>query len=683
MSSGASPPDPNAPPVFIAAVVPLVPVWRVDRPFDYRVRDSAAVAVGSLVRIPFGGRNVRGVVVGMRRAVAERALADLGSLVVEPPLCPPPLERLFEWLAQRYCAPRGVAFARAVPARVRVDGGAAEALAGGPQPRRALRYRGGRDLVADIVSGRARTWSLQTLPGEDRGELICELVAAAGRAQGTALVAVPEVRFGSETLAALARWWPRLARVDAATSEPARSEAWLALAHGHGLGAGGRSAVLAPAPRLRLLVVDEEHAPFYKEDRTPRYDARRAALERARLQGAVCVLVSPTPSLEAAHAGRLGRLRAADPERGAQREARPLVEVLPRPRGHPLSGALGRRVSDAVRAGRRVALLAPARGCARTLWCEACRRSLRCPRCETGVAFDLRPGGAAGPQARRPRVRCPRCGYVAPPPEACPSCGASQWRYLGAGSERLVEQVRKAWPRAAVARADPDVLATERASEPPDIYVTTWIGTKEALRPDVSLVGVLDADALIRRPEWWAAEAAYHALAEMAAWAGPAARGGRLVVHCSDPAHHAVQAVVRADHRFFVERELSQRAELAYPPFSELVRATAAGPGAAELLARVASECRGAGATVLGPVPSPPGGRRAGRARPDRTTDAGRARPDRRTDAGWARAEPDRQGPGLELLAKCTDAAAVAPRLRVILRDAPAGTRLSIDVDPR
>jgi primosomal protein N' (replication factor Y) len=639
MSSGASPPEPHAPPVLIAAVIPLVPAWRVDRAFDYRVPDDLPVASGSLVRVPFAGRRVRGVVVALRRGVAERALEDVAGLVVEPSLCPPPLEQLFEWLAERYCAQRGVVFARATPPRVRVSVDPPEPLARGPKPSRALRYRGGGELVEDIASGRAGAWSLQTLPGEDRGELICELVAAAGRAPGAALVAVPEVRFGSETLAALSRRWPRLARVDVGVSERERSEGWLRLARGHGVGAGGRSCVLAPAPRLRLVVIDEEHAPFYKEDRTPRYDARRVALERARLQGAVCVLVSSTPSLEAAHAGRTGRLRVAEPGRSEQRAARPLVEVLPRPRGHPLSSALGRRVSEAVRAGRRVALLAPARGFARTLWCGECRRSLRCPRCETGVAFD-----------RAPRVRCPRCGYVAAPPEACPSCAAARWRYLGAGSERLVEQVRRAWPRAAVAGADPDSLSSELPPDPPDVYVTTWIGTKEVLRPDVSLVCVLDADALIRRPEWWAAEAAYHALAEMAAWAGPAAEGGRLVVQCSDPAHHAVQAVVRADHRFFVERELAQREELAYPPFSELVRATAAGPRAAEVLARVASECRAAGATVLGPVPASPAPRRDS---------------------------------GLELLAKCANVALVAPTLRVILRDTPSGTRLSIDVDPR
>jgi primosomal protein N' (replication factor Y) (superfamily II helicase) len=218
---------------------------------------------------------------------------------------------------------------------------------------------------------------------------------------------------------------------------------------------------------------------------------------------------------------------------------------------------------------------------------------------------------------------------------------------MGAGSQRLAEQVAKTWPRARVRRVDPDAPASA-ATDAPDIYVTTWIGTKAVLRPPVSLVAVLDADALIRRPDFRAAEHAYQALAEMAEWAGPARTGGRLLVQCSEPAHHAIQAVARADYRFFMERELEQRAELAYPPFGELVTARATGSGTRELLDQVAARCRTLGATVLGPIPSPP-------------------------------ATPG----GLELLVKCVDAQRVARDLRGILALVPPGSRLRVDVDPR
>jgi primosomal protein N' (replication factor Y) len=241
---------------------------------------------------------------------------------------------------------------------------------------------------------------------------------------------------------------------------------------------------------------------------------------------------------------------------------------------------------------------------------------------------------------------------MSPPPSVCPSCGASDWRYVGSGSERLAEQLASSFPRASVTRVDPDVLAGDapreaRQSEA-DIYVTTWIGTKDVLRPEVSLVAVLDADALIRRPDFRASERAYQALAEMAEWAGPAAEGGRLFVQTAEPAHHAVQAVARADYSFWLRRELEHRAELGYPPFSELVKITAGGPRAESLIEEAARICRVKGARVLGPI-----GVRLG--------------------AGAAR----------QVLIKAADANPIAEELRPLAAKVAPGDRLQVDVDPR
>ena len=649
MTSG----DSAAEPATSASVIPLLPVWRVDRSFDYLIPPELAgrLQVGSLVRIPFGNRKVRGIVVSLSTEPPERAVATISKTVFDVPLAPEPLDGLIEWIARRYAVARGVAFARIVPPRVRApisDVRVLESAASGtPRPAVVERYMKGSRLLADIRTGAGGVWSLRCLPGEDRGALISELVAAAGYAHGVgaAIVAVPEVRYGSRVLDAVARDWPLLVRVDTAQTEVDRTTAWMALAGGHGLGGGGRSAVLAPAPDARLIVLDEEHHHSYKEDRSPRYDARRVAVERARLQNAVCVLVSSTPSLETGWMVRGGAWNEARPERGARREARPIVEVFEPSADRSLTKELHERVRDTLRAGGRVALLAPSRGYARALWCSACRRSLRCPSCEAGLFYDR--DGAQGPG-----VRCARCGLMRSAPDSCPTCGATEWRYLGAGSERLAEQVASAFPRATVQRMDPGMLADDARArrDPPDIYVTTWIGTKPALRPDVSLVGVLNADALIRKPDFRAAESGYQALAAMSEWAGPADSGGRLVIQSAEPLHHAVQAVVRADHDFFLERELEHRRELGYPPFAELVKVTASGSsrGAIEAAAEVA---RDLGGQVLGPIDV-----RAG----DGTT-ADRAR---------------------EILIKCTDAMPIAEGLRPLLAAAPAGA-LNVDVDPR
>jgi primosomal protein N' (replication factor Y) (superfamily II helicase) len=223
---------------------------------------------------------------------------------------------------------------------------------------------------------------------------------------------------------------------------------------------------------------------------------------------------------------------------------------------------------------------------------------------------------------------------------------------MGAGSERLAEQIGATWPRARVARMDPDVLE-ERGPEPhnhadADIYVTTWVGTKPALRPEVALVGVLDADALIRRPDFRAAERGFQALAEMSEWAGPASDGGRLIIQTAEPRHHAVQAIVRADYRFFLEREVELRKELGYPPFSELIKTTVSGGDARGAIERMARVCRDEGARVLGPI-------------------AVRAQ----------------DMASFQILCKCSDAGSVARALRPLVAALPATLRVAVDVDPR
>lgn len=642
MSSGAS--AASGPPELplVASVIPLVPVWRVDRDFDYLVPDGLNVVPGSLVRVRFGNRRVRGIVRALGRRAPERELDEVAALVLAEPLLTPPQHDIFDFVADRYVVPRGRAFDRAVPPRVRVSGvTVTPPRRDAREPRLLNSYDGGAGLAAALHEGRGGTWCVQALPGSDRAELVAEIAARTG---GQVLVAVPEVRYGSHVLDALSSRWKYVARVDAARPDAERARAWLSLAAGHAIGAGGRSTVLAPAPDLGLVIVDDEHDPAYKEDRSPRYDARRVAQARASAQDAACVFVSPTPSLEYAGRALRGDIGWVAPGRTDERARRPVTEVVAPSAERAVTHELHERVRDALRAGKRVGILAPRRGFARTVWCAGCRRSVRCPTCEAGFLYDR----------ERRRLRCPRCGSTAPPPEVCPACGASDFRYLGAGSERLADQIGAAFPHARVVRVDPDVLARSEPDtlgvDDADIYLTTWMGAKETLRPPVDVVGVLGIDHLVRRPDWRAAERAYQALAEMAEWAGP---GGRLVVQSDDAGHHAVQAVIRGDYRYFAERELEHRRELLYPPFSELLKIRASGPGAQAVIAACATRCRSAGASVLGPIRVPEPGTHDGAGAP------------------------------LELLAKCPDATEVARTLRDLAAGTPATTRLQFDADPR
>ena len=582
------------------------------------------------MKIPFGGRKVRGVVVGDDPA-PEGELEEIDSLVVDPPVAPAPLPQLLEWIALRYATPRGVAFGRVVPPRVRVKVEEPPAERRRMTATRLPSYSGGGELLEALRARRPGTWSVRVTPVEDRGAVIAELVAAA---RGSALVAVPEVALGSPTIDALVAAFPDVARIDSALPDMERARGLLRLASGGRLGVGGRAAVLAPATDLALIVVEDDAHASFKDDRGPRYEARVVARERARLGGATCVFVSASPSVEIAAAARAGDIGSVHPTRAMERAARPVVEIMPPPPEGGISVALQRRVRDALRDGEKVAVLAPRRGYARTLWCSACNRSLRCRRCETALAFHAEPRG----------MRCPHCGATEPPPDVCPHCGASEFRFLGSGSHRLEEQLTKSFPHVPVARLDADAPEPVAPTEGPSIYVTTYFGLKPSLRPPARLVCVLDGDGMIRRPDLRATENAFHTLVELAGWAGPASSGGRVVVQSTEPNHHVLQALVRADPGYFLEQELALREELSYPPFGELVRLSTTGPSAATVMDEAVRSLRKAGERVLGPVAS----------------DEGR-----------------------EALVKTADGGAVARRLRLMLPVVPRGTRLRVDVDPR
>jgi primosomal protein N' (replication factor Y) len=635
-TSDASPAE-----ISYASVIPLVPAWRVDRAFDYSVPEKLArrVSAGTLVRIPFGGRKVRGIVLDVTSVAPERQVEDIAGVVVDVPLAPPPADELLDWVATRYVAPRGRVYSRVVPPRVRVKTEPPPDEFPVPALKILEGYDHGIELASAITAGGSGTWCFRSVAGEDRGAVIAELIGRVLEGDGASLVTVPEVRHGSTTLDRIKADLPSLRRVDSSLDDADRAANWIALARGHRVAGGGRASVLAPIPNLRLLVVDDEHHKTYKEDRSPRYDARRVAIERARLQGAICVLLSSTPSLETGAAARAGAYREVRPTRDMERGARPLIEFVPKNRDRAIGHELHERIRDTLRSGRRVALLAPMTGYARALWCSSCRRSIRCRRCEAGMVYG---------SART--VRCPRCGLTEAAPDVCPHCGSTEFRYLGAGSERLAEQLRKSFPRATVARVDTigaaDLVAGDRSQA--DIYLATWIGTKEAIRPDVSLVGVIDADALIRRPDWRSSEDAYQALVEMSEWAGPARDGGRLLIQTDESAHHSLQALARADYSFFLQRELAIREELAYPPFAELIKVTAAPEKGRSAIEEIRNVARGHGARVLGPI-----------------------------EAGVA---GDRR---LEILLKCPSVEAIARDLRGILSASTGDARLRIDVDPR
>lgn len=433
------------------------------------------------------------------------------------------------------------------------------------------------------------------------------------------IVLVPEIALTPQLAARFrSRLGDEVAVLHSALGDKERLSMWRKLRSGEfKVAVGARSALFAPVRELRLICVDEEHDGSFKQEEGVRYDARDMALLRAHRAGAVAVLGSATPSLKSEVAVKQGKMqRLKLPARAHAKAVMPRIEVVdlrrvgPGPSGDRLlSLPLHRALERCLEAKEQAILFLNRRGFAPSIVCESCGEVLECQNCS--VALTLH-------RSRGAELKCHYCDHVALPPNRCPRCGAGQLAEEGAGTERIQTLLAEAFPEARVARLDRDVapgakseriLSKMRRGEI-DILVGTQMVTKGHDLPDVTLVGVLNADAALSLPDFRASERCFQLLVQVAGRAGRSERPGTVIIQTRRPEHPAVLHAVRHDVGAFTQSEIKERRELGYPPFSRiaLVRFDAVVPGDARreaqrlaALARAASE----GVQVLGPAEAP------------------------------------------------------------------------------
>ncbi len=463
---------------------------------------------------------------------------------------------------------------------------------------------------------------LHGVTGSGKTEVYLRLVQRCLELGRGAIVLVPEIALTPQLVGRFrSRVGDAIAVLHSGLSDLERQAMWKRLRSGElKVAVGARSALFAPVPDLSLIVVDEEHDGSFKQEEGVRYNARDMALLRAHRAGAVCVLGSATPSLNSIHAVNEGRMsHLVLPDRAHASAALPQVEIVdlrrmgPGPSGDKLiSLPLHRALERTLEAKEQTILFLNRRGFAPSLTCASCGQVADCPNCSVALTYH---------RARGERLVCHYCDYTAQAPARCPRCGAPGMVDEGAGTERIEALLKESFPEARVARLDRDVAAglkSERILDAVrrgevDILVGTQMVTKGHDLPSVTLVGVLNADAALSMPDFRAAERTFQLLVQVAGRAGRGDAPGTVLIQTRQPDHPAIKSALTHDVNAFVERELLDREELGYPPFSHvaLVRVDAAFEGAAHEAARQVAELgrRMAGENfdleVRGPAPSP------------------------------------------------------------------------------
>lgn len=435
-----------------------------------------------------------------------------------------------------------------------------------------------------------------------------------------AIVLVPEISLTPQTIRRFRSRFDSVAVLHSHQTDSERHRHWQQIAAGKvQVVVGARSAVFAPTPHLGLIVIDEEHENSFKQDSVPRYHAREVAIERARREGVPLILGSATPTLEAWQRAQSGEFRLLQLMRRVAGLPMPPVVIVDTREdpvlkggssiGRPLRNAMQQALAD----GGQIILFLNLRGYCPIVWCSACGQPIKCPHCDVSLTWHKETNQA----------RCHSCDFTRDPPKQCPTCEKPGVRYLGTGTQRLEQEVRAKFPGVACVRMDSDSMrrpgSHDRALEAfrtgeTRILLGTQMISKGLDFPDVTLVGVIDADTVLHQPDLRAGERTFQLIAQVAGRTGRGERGGRVLVQTACPQEAPIQFASRHDFLGFVRHELAHRKQMGYPPFESLVRIILRGPAEAvvgqaarelgEALQRRITE-QSLTARILGPAPAP------------------------------------------------------------------------------
>lgn len=476
--------------------------------------------------------------------------------------------------------------------------------------------------------GRYGAYLLAGVTGSGKTEVYLQLIHQTLQVGKQALVLIPEINLGPQTLARFERRFnARIALLHSAVNDRDRLDAWLAARDGDAdIIIGTRSALFTPMKNPGLIIIDEEHDASYKQQEGLRYHARDLALVRAHQENVPIVLGSATPSLETLHNATSGRYQLLKLNKRAGGALPPRflrLDVKSLPLDSGISGPMQQAISQTLAAGQQVLVFLNRRGFAPTLLCHDCGWLSECPRCDARMTVHQRSN----------ELRCHHCGHAERQPRNCPKCQRVDLRPVGAGTERAEERLATLFPDVPVLRVDRDstsrkdamnnLLTTIERGEP-CILVGTQMLAKGHHFPRVTLVAILDADGGLFSADFRASERMAQLIVQVAGRAGRAEEAGKVIIQSHLADHPLLVQLTEQGYFAFAEQALTERRDAGLPPFCHLalLRAEAHKPGQAEGFLDEAcaeaemllGELQLEGIELLGPVPAPME-RRAGRYR--------------------------------------------------------------------
>jgi primosomal protein N' (replication factor Y) (superfamily II helicase) len=438
-----------------------------------------------------------------------------------------------------------------------------------------------KQVIASIEQRHSKPLLLHGVTGSGKTEIYLQAIQYCISKQAGALVLVPEISLTPQTVERFKMRFSNdlIAVLHSHLSDGERHDEWYKIHTGHAkIAIGARSAIFAPVHNLGLIVVDEEHENSYKQEETPRYHARDLAVVRAQLENCPVLLGSATPSIESYHNTRSGKYGLIQLKTRVDDREMPLIRIVDMRKEFQkqksttplISTRLGIAIEERLTKKEQTILFLNRRGYATSLVCNQCGHVCECPNCSIALTYH----------AGESRLKCHICSHIAVAPRKCPECSDPGIRYAGFGTEKVENTVKKIFPKAATARMDADTMNRKDAYRETlkafrtgkiDILIGTQMIAKGLDFPNVTLVGIINADVGLHLPDFRAGERTFQLLTQVAGRAGRGEMEGEVYVQSATPFSPSIQFARHHDFDGYWEQEIEFRERCEYPPFVHML----------------------------------------------------------------------------------------------------------------
>ena len=473
-------------------------------------------------------------------------------------------------------------------------------------------------ILAAEAQGEATTFLLEGITGSGKTEVYLQSIAEILNKGKTAMMLVPEIALTPQMVQRFkSRFGKAVAVLHSGLSQGEKYDEWRKIERGEAqVVVGARSAVFAPLQKIGLIIIDEEHEATYKQEDTPRYHARDLAIWRSQYHHCPVILGSATPSLESRARAQKKRYELLYLTQRALENAQlpsvtivDLKEEYAQKNTSTFSRLLQEKISNRLQQKEQIVLLLNRRGYSSFMMCRDCGYVLPCPNCDISLTLHM----------DVKKMRCHYCGHQENIPKKCPDCQGEKIRYYGTGTQKVEEELQERFPSARILRMDVDTTRKKGAHEKilkafeeqeADILLGTQMIAKGLDYPNITLVGVLNADTALNLPDFRSSERTFQLLTQVSGRAGRGAKPGEVIVQTFNPEHHSIVLAQAQDYEAFYQQEMILRHQSGYPPFYFTVKITISHP-AEQVVAKksyqIAEQLKNGlspESRILGPTPS-------------------------------------------------------------------------------